>query len=147
MFLRVSSPACASVVEGNPYRCRPLPRASTRCGVVNPHVRITPAPAEPSGPPGATAYFGRAGRPRRLSRLNIDADFVVAVGCAGLGGHEQHPRAPGREPAGEELGGAAGADRLAEQRLEPAAGVGPPGGPAARHLNTPPGSRGGRPEG
>src|SRR6266496_6089666 len=36
MFLRVSSLQCASHVEGNPCRCLPLPRPSTRCGVVNP---------------------------------------------------------------------------------------------------------------
>src|SRR5439155_691628 len=44
-------------------------------------------------------------------------------------------RAPRREPAGEQLGGAAGADRLAEQRLEPAADVAQLGRPAAEHRN------------
>src|SRR3989475_13324661 len=35
MFLRVSSLRCASHVESNLAPCLPLPRPSTRCGVVN----------------------------------------------------------------------------------------------------------------
>src|SRR2546429_9776113 len=35
MFLRVSSLGCASHVESNLAPCLPLPRPSTRCGVVN----------------------------------------------------------------------------------------------------------------
>src|SRR5256885_15556919 len=37
MFLRVSSLRCASHVESNLAPCLPLPRPSTRCGVVNQH--------------------------------------------------------------------------------------------------------------
>src|SRR5216117_3559393 len=51
---------------------------------------------------------------RLAAVLDIDADFVVAVGRAGLSGQEQHPGAPGREPAGQELGGARGTERLTE---------------------------------
>src|SRR2546425_2075048 len=69
MFLRVSSPVCASDVDANPRPHHSLPRPSTQCGVVDPHVRIALASAEPSGPPAATAYFCRVGRPRRLSRV------------------------------------------------------------------------------
>src|SRR5467141_3835674 len=96
MFLRVSSPVCASDVDGNPYHHRSLARP-----------RILVAQGGPDGSAG----------------LNIDADFVVAVGRARLSGQEQHAGAPGGEPASEELGGARGAERLAEQRLEPAADV------------------------
>src|SRR2546430_13343650 len=39
MFLRVSSLRCASHVESNLVPCLPLPRPSTRCGVVNQHER------------------------------------------------------------------------------------------------------------
>src|SRR6266567_9481803 len=39
MFLRVSSLRCASHVESNLAPCLPLPRPSTRCGVVNQHER------------------------------------------------------------------------------------------------------------
>src|SRR5213080_262658 len=39
MFLRVSSLPCASHVDGNLALRLPLPRPSTRCGVVNPQTK------------------------------------------------------------------------------------------------------------
>src|SRR6267143_1479072 len=49
--------------------------------------------------------------------LYVDADFVIAIWPAWMGRDEQHACAAGREPAGEQLRRAAGAERLAEQRL------------------------------
>src|SRR5437762_2897726 len=133
MFLRVSSLGCASDVDTNP---RPITPCRGRPHNVELLIHMSASRSQRlrrRGLPQRLGIFVAEGGPDASAGLDIDADFVVAVGRAGLSGQEQHPGAPGREPAREELGGARGTERLAEQHLEPAADVAQLGRTAAQH--------------
>src|SRR2546430_15601273 len=67
MFLRVSSLRCASHVEGKLAPCLPLPRPSTRCGVVN-QQRSRFVEVLEVGEDGGGPCFSPPGRPRSRCR-------------------------------------------------------------------------------
>src|SRR5690242_11545740 len=60
--------------------------------------------------------------PTSRAILDVATDLVVTVRLACLGRDEQRPGSAGREPAGEELGGAPG-EGHAEEDLQPAPDV------------------------
>src|SRR2546430_17700194 len=130
MFLRVSSLQCASHGEGNPCRRLPLPRPSTRCGVVNQQKKQVVED-------GREAGWGRLGevvplpcnlpqpsQPPPTSLTSFSSHFAVRVGVVGVAGEEKQPCAPGGEPAGRTPGGG-----------------GPARGPCLTRPHTPTGAR------
>src|ERR1041385_5376168 len=103
MFLRVSSLRCASHVESNLAPCLPLPRPSTRCGVVERRGcggcggwwrLVEAAPMHLHQPP----------QPPPTSLTCFSSHFAVREGLAVMAGEEKHPRAPLCEQPGGAFG-------------------------------------------
>src|SRR5437016_8990921 len=92
MFLRVSSLPCASHVDGNLALRLPLPRPSTRCGVVNPQKKQVVEGWEVGGgcpdamqpPPSSTTS--------RTSLTFFSSHFAVRVGGVGVAGDRKSTR-------------------------------------------------------
>src|SRR2546429_8549716 len=105
MFLRVSSLPCASHVDGNLALRLPLPRPSTRCGVVNPQKKQVVEGREVGGGCPDALQPPPASTTSRTALTLFSAHFAVRAGGAGGAGEADHPTPPRRGPAGAPLRG------------------------------------------
>src|SRR2546429_6798528 len=95
MFLRVSSLRCASHVESNLAPCLPLPRPSTRCGVVNQHERQVVHEKQVVEDREVGGGWGRLSHCDAPSLTCFSSHLAVREGLAGMAGDEQ-PTPPPR---------------------------------------------------
>src|SRR2546430_5112027 len=132
MFLRVSSLRCASHVESKLAPCLPLPRPSTRCGVVNQHERQVVHEKQVVEDREVGGGWGRLSHCDAPSLTCFSSHLAVREGLAAMAGEKHHTPAPGSEPTGEPFGGARLRRRPGENPLEPPAGGGGTGPGGAR---------------
>src|SRR5205807_2464770 len=109
MFLRVSSLQCASDVEGNLALRLPLPRPSTRCGVVNQQKSTFVEVYEQQVGGGWGGWSGSdatstTSRTSRTSLTSFSSHLTIRVRLVSVGGEEQDARASSGEPACEHAG-------------------------------------------
>src|SRR2546426_11668812 len=118
MFLRVSSLRCASHVESKLAPCLPLPRPSTRCGVVNQHERHVVHEKQVVEDREVGGGWGRLSHCDAPSLTCFTSHLAVREGLAGMAGEEKHPPPPRSETTGGEFGGGGVPRRLRGDPLQ-----------------------------
>src|SRR2546430_4606653 len=122
MFLRVSSLRCASHVESKLAPCLPLPRPSTRCGVVNQHERQVVHEKQVVEDREVGGGWGRLSHCDAPSLTCFSSHLAVREGLAGMAGEKKHTPPPGSGTARQHLGGAGLPPPLGREPLPPTAG-------------------------